>query len=312
MKKASPTHVLLAGTSDELAVLSELASGLRRLGHTVAIALNTEEALGQPTPNVLVVTEAAGSSLFQAFNLPTGSPRGVFLSKSQNFDAASQATRHGADEVLGTPTIDQLAEAVERKPRASAAFAARELELNLSAQDRHRGMLELLAFTTHLGLERSLRLRIATAASELVTTTTGPVTLSVCLAGDPIGIDRLVLEMTDFEGELVTHEDERLDFARALSERLDVTTDGASATVRLEFVMAPANFDEDPAGLDNLDYFDPVCLRELHAVLGDAAEGFGSDLHRLAPAAAATLLRIASAQGQPETALFPASAESSI
>jgi hypothetical protein len=309
--------VLLAGTEAEASVLGELACGLRRFGHTASIALSTEEALGQATPEVLIASEAAGSSLFMAFNLPTGGPRCIFLSTSRDFDTAVVATRHGADEVLGMPTIDELAAAVERNPRVQTLKPSRELELSSMPDNASRSLRELLAFTTRLGLGRGLRLRIATAASELFHHAEGPTTLTAGLAADPVGVDRLVLELTDFGGGLGKHNGGQespssLDFVCALSERLDVTFAAESTHARAEFVLAPLHFEEDPAGMDELDYFDPCCLRELHAVLGDAAESHGRDLHHLAPAAAPALARIATAGARPETALFPASAESSI
>lgn len=312
MKKPAPTHVLLAGTCAELSELGELAAGLRRFGHSVAIARSTEEALGQPTPRVLVVTEAAGSNLFQAFNLPTGRPRGIFLSKSHDFQAAATATRHGADEVLGTPSLDALAEAVERRSAPVSSPSRHELEVHLGANEAHRGVLELLAFTTRLGVERGLRLRIGSATSELLALAGGPRTLRAHLCGDPLGSDRLQVEVDDLSGHLDKADGDDFELARSLSERLDVASGEQATTARLEFVLCPTHFAEDPAGLDDLDYFDPACLRELRDVLQDAGEHNGRDLFKLAPAAAATLMRLAAAHSQPLTALFASSAESPI
>lgn len=316
MNKPIPKEILLAGVSNEVERLDELAKGLRRLGHAVFVALTTEDALGQRTPDILIVTEASGSSLFQAFRLPIDAPRGIFLSSSCSFDAAVLATQRGASQVLGTPTIDQLCDAVELQSECHQRQASSSLELSsVGETGNNSNLLELLAFTTQIGLGRSLRLRIVTAASEILSLARGPRTIRASLVDDPLGTDRLVLEVTSFEkgptNQTKGAGPSSLDFAIALCDRVDDSTDYDQTVIRAEFNLAPANFEEDPAGLDELDYFDPACLRELHATLLDPEENSKS-LHRLAPAATTLLMRIQTAGLHPETALFTTSAGSTI
>ena len=80
----SRLHVLLIGTPHEAARLDELAAGLRRRGHSTQIATDIDNALGMETPDVLVASEALGSTLFFPYQVPTGSPQGVFLMNSAN------------------------------------------------------------------------------------------------------------------------------------------------------------------------------------------------------------------------------------
>lgn len=321
MKPRTAIDVLLVGTETEAARLEELAVGLRRSGHETFVALSTDEALGRPTPGALIVTEAAGHSLFGAFELPAGTPHRLFLSSTRDFDLACAATRAGANEILVTPTLDELGLAVERAlPRFQRpATSSRHLARSYNTDQRHRALLDLVAFTTSLGLERSLRLRVATAISELFENAaqhayvdrSGVILIEASLAADPLGVDRLVVEVQDLGtgAELQSSggdEPTGLDFVRALSERLDLTSHDTGLTARVEFVLSSPHFEEDPAGLDALDYFDPLCLRELYAVLNDPAEDHGTDLFRLAPAATPTLGRVLAAGRTAEAALFAA------
>ena len=109
----SALHVLFVGTDTEQGRLDDLAAGLRRRGHTTALVASADDALGMETPDVLVVTEAIGHGLFQAFALPTGSPRCVFLVAKPTFQIAATAAHAGARELLHQPTLDELAHAIE-------------------------------------------------------------------------------------------------------------------------------------------------------------------------------------------------------
>ena len=298
----SRLHVLLIGTPHEAARLDELAAGLRRRGHSTQIATDIDNALGMETPDVLVATEALGATLFFAFQLPTGSPHGVFLINSANFQLACQAARAGAKEILLAPTIDALCEAVERTPKRFSVVPAGHFEHTYTSEQTQTAIRDLLAFTARLGLARGLRLRIVTAASELVNNvkqhaygpTAGPLTIYMRLSNDPVGIDRLNLEVIDHGTgaqsiELDSDKPSGLDFVRALAERLDVTSNpNHGFAARVEFALAPLYFSETPAGLDELDYIDPIALRELHAVMCSGSE----DIERIAPALAPTLGRL--------------------
>lgn len=301
--------ILLAGTSAESSQLEDLAAGLRRAGHTATVTSGTDAALGSATPDVLIATEAQGTSIFAAFNLPTGSPRFVFMAAAPNFNTAAAASRDGANEICFQPSIDELVEAVERGQVTTPANV-RTFERHYSSDQTHRATQDILAFTCAMGIERSLRLRIVTATSELLTNANthayagqpGPMTVKAGLACDPYGIDRLVVEVEDFGvGSKNTSAPEAalphgFDFVRSLCERFDIETTNESFGARAEFALNATHFDEDPAGLDSLDFFEPECLREIFNTLNDPTEG--KDALRFAPAAAATAGRILAA-GRP-------------
>lgn len=308
----SPKHVLLVGTPDEVARLDDLAAGLRRRGHSTQIAQGVDSALGMETPDALVVTEAVGVALFQAFSLPTSAPRGVFLVEQAAFELACEAARVGAQDILCRPTIDALATAIEQGPARALPAPTSHFEQVYTSDQVHTAVRDLLAFGTRLGLTRGLRMRFATAASELLTNaaqhaygdTLGPVTVYVRLSNDPLGIDRLSLEIVDHgagadEVQAPGAGPSGLDFVRALAERVDLTTTpGRGFAARAEFALASLYFDETPAGLDELDYIDPIALRELHSVMTS-----GEDVARIAPALAPTLGRIQAAGRDPLASL---------
>lgn len=310
----SRLHILLIGTRHESSRLEELAAGLRRRGHSTQLATDIDNALGMETPDVLVATEALGATLFYAFQLPTGSPHGVFLINSANFQLSCQAARAGAKEILLVPTIDELCDAVERAPIRFSVVPAGHFEHTYTSDFTQSAIRDLLAFTTRLGLSRGLRVRIVTAASELLNnvkqhaygSAAGPLTIYMRLSNDPVGIDRLNLEVIDHGvGTRSIERDSEtpagLDFVRALAERLDVTSNPDQGfAARAEFALAPLYFSETPAGLDELDYIDPIALRELHSVMCSGSE----DVVRLAPALAPTLGRLHTAGQDAAARLF--------
>lgn len=305
----TPLHVLLVGLADEAARLEDLATGLRRRGHTTAIVLGADNALGSETPDVLVVTRAVGAGLFGAFMLPTRSPHGVFVLDSADFEGACNAARNGAREILLTPTVDELVAAVERAQIRAQATPIDHFERTYTTDQVPVALRDLGAHCLRLGLGRGLRVRIVTAASELLANAAayafpggaGPVTLFARLSSDPLGIDRLSLEVVDNGAgsrDAVSQGEGPggLDFVRALAERLDVTTrhDNGFAA-RAEFALAPLYFDETPAGLDEVDHLDPLTLREVHQTLVRGVE----PLQHTAPALAPTFGRLLTAGRDP-------------
>jgi len=313
----SALHILFVGSDHEQGRLDDLAAGLRRRGHTTALVSSTDDALGMETPDALVVTEAIGPGLFQAFALPTGSPRCVFLVAEPTFRIAAAAAHAGARELLHQPTLDELARAIEAGDARPEPEPLTHFERSYTSDQPHAAVRDLAAHALRLGLSRGLRVRIATAASELLHNVAqhaypadadhgglGPVTLFARLASDPLGIDRLSIEVVD-HGAGATSIDasgdapQGLDFVRALAERVDITTaPGEGFCVRAEFALATQYFDETPAGLDELDHLDPITLRELHR-----AATSGEDLARLAPALAPTLGRLQTAGLDPLSSL---------
>lgn len=307
-------NILLCGSDVESAELNDLASGLRRAGHDAQIACGTDAALGSATPDVLIVTEAQGTSIISAFTLPENTPRTIFIAAAPDFEVAAAASRAGANEICCQPGIDQLVEAVERTSATQATGQDQRagFDRSYSSDQQQRAMLDLLAHTTSMGVERSLRLRIATATCELFHNShthgyagqPGPITIKVSLAGDPYGIDRLAIEVEDFgagsknSAQATETTPNGFDFVQALSERLDTESTNSGFIARVEFALAPVHFDEDPADLDALDFFDHTCLREVfEAANENQAEPFGR-------ATAPTVGRILAA-GQPSaTALL--------
>ncbi|MDF1799713.1 MAG: hypothetical protein P1V81_11090 [Planctomycetota bacterium] len=261
--------ILFVATQGELSRVDPLAAALRREGRRVTLTLDVDDALGLPTPDVLIVTAAAGVELFAAFDLPVGAPKRIALCETESFDTAVAAMRAGADELLVLPTASELTAAcTPRHPATLRVHTERSYdESYLVGPDipggTHRPVLDLLAFCTRLGHERALRFRVATALSLAVDgvahnaypATEGSLEVSVRIADS-----RLALSLVD---RGAGYDAAGLDQLRSLTERLDLASGPEGTTLSMEFELAPLRFEEQPPELDELDYLDPSACREL-------------------------------------------------
>jgi len=279
-----PLELLFVAAVDEHAKVEPLVAGLRRAGHRVALELGADEVLGRPTPDVLVVTEAAGLELLAAFEAGEHTPWRIALCGERDFELAAAALRAGAEDLLVNPTIAELVAAVQPRPASSLRIhtprSATETYLvgpGMPACEA-RPVLDLLAFTTRLGLERAWRTRIATAVGlavenarshaypeaegplEMVVELTGQ-TLTVTLADQGVGFEPAAPDALGALDAL-----RGLDLIDALTERLDVTSGPDGTTLQLEFELTPVRFEEEAPGLDELDHMDPASCRELMAL----------------------------------------------
>jgi hypothetical protein len=266
LKNAS---VLFVATEGEHTRVEPLVAALRREGRRVTLTLDVDDALGLSTPDVLIVTAAAGVELFAAFDLPVGAPKRIALCETESFDTAITAMRAGADELLVLPSAAELNAACSpRHPATLRVHTERSYdEIYLVGPNipggTHRPVLDLLAFTTRLGHERALRFRIATAmalavegvARHAYADTEGSLEISASVSNS-----RLAMTLTD---RGAGYDPAGLDHLRSLTERLDLASGLEGTTLSMEFELAPMRFEEQAPELDELDYLDPSACREL-------------------------------------------------
>lgn len=264
--------------------LEPLAAALRTRGHDAVLCLDAEAALAQPTPDVLVVDAgrcedtAANLTITGAFLAPGNVMRTIAILAMEDFITCRDALRAGADDVFaGVYSIDDVVASVETEAPCLAiaqADASRTLHRTFESDADGEASLcrELVAFATRVGLSRSHRFRIATAACEIANNVSahaydgaaGPLLLSASYDGDDVQVEIRDLgdgfSQTDAElnADSLCH---GLDIVRSLTERIDIDSTNAGTKVTLDFTLTPTSFDEEPTSAEHLDYLTPSATR---------------------------------------------------
>lgn len=276
--------LLVADASGNRGRLDPLAAALRTRGHNAVLCLDADAALAQPTPDVLVVDggrcedAAANLSITGAFAAPSSGMRTIAILAMEDFAACRDALRAGADDVFADGfSIDDVVASIEAHSLGlTVAYTEASHSLHRSFDTGSDGeeslCRELVAFATRVGLGRSHRFRIATAASEVARNASthaydganGPLLLSA-----QFDAGNMLVEIRDL-GDGFSQTDAQLDadsgchgldIVRGLAERVDIDSTNAGTKVTLEFTLTPTLFDEEPTSAEHLDYLTPTATR---------------------------------------------------
>ncbi len=289
--------------------LVPLAAALRTRGHDAIMCLDSEAALAQPTPDVLVVDAGrcehttANLAITGAFLAPGNEMRTIAILAMEDYITCRDALRAGANDVFaGSFSIDEVLTAIETKTpctSTSALEATRSLHRSFETGAKGEESLcrELVAFATRVGLGRSHRFRIATAAAEVANNATvhaydgatGPLLLSASYDGDHMFVEIRDLGEGFSQGDSPLESEgacQGMDIIRGLAERVDIDSTNAGTKVTLEFVLTPTCFDEEPSSAEHLDYLTPSATRRFLEPSEAGADEFYS------PALSSTVGRI--------------------
>jgi anti-sigma regulatory factor (Ser/Thr protein kinase)/ActR/RegA family two-component response regulator len=276
--------LLIADIHGESTRLGALTSALRTRGHDALLCQDADAALAQATPDVLVIDAGAPASasanlaITSAFRAPGATLRILAIFASEDYSACRAALQAGASDVFAGPfSIDDIVDSVEFKSGAESAPAlAPSPTLHRAFDSDSDGQealcRELLAFATRVGVGRSHRFRIATAAGELASNAAlhayddgaGPLLLSAAFDGANMSVEiRDLGPGFSTAGAALGQADmcRGLDFVRSLAERVDIDSSSAGTKVTCEFSLTPTHFDEEPASAEHLDYLTPAATR---------------------------------------------------
>lgn len=294
----------------EPAIAGALCAALERRGHQTRVVSDTEVALEQETPDVLICgVHAAGESeygLLEEFTRRGRQPRSILLLSDPNTLSFRRARELGVEDVLARPfRLAELMNSVERISESNAAsdapaFSSYSKSYPCDEEAVQRCSRDLAAFAMRCAVSPSARARLATAAGELAENVvnhaypTGGGMLEidvrleerdvwVCVRDSGVGFD-IHADREDGSG---------LDRASALSEGLDViSTPGTGTEANLRVTIFRSDFDNgDQVDLTELDFFTPNTSRK---VLGLVREQDASSYLDLSPSLAVVVGRLLS------------------
>ena len=319
----SPALEILV-VEQEPPVATAIRGALRRRGHHVSLAANTEEALGFPAPQVLVADvqlgEQSGLEVLETLVRRGTRFHAVMLSDAPSVEDCRRAMRLGATEFLAKPfQLAELVEAVEAAP-PPPALPVERVALNFERRvlttpgNITTCLRELTAFLMRMGLGPSLRARTATACAELldnarrhayadgvgnvrVEAHMNKTDLVLGVTDEGCGYDTLAVATGNgpaaHGGGLVR--------AAALSEDLRVESVAERGTrVTLRFAAFATEFQEaNVIDLAELDYLTPEVARRLINELGEPDQ---ETAFNLSPALAVTVGRLLSGPAHEQSA----------
>ena len=303
----------------DTAVATAVSAILRRAGHAVATAARGEEALGLGTPDVIVCAVELdgmdGLELLEALRRRGQVVRAVLMTALPNLADCQRALRLGAAELLVKPMDPlELVSAVEGgSPLAPLPADPLRFQRALGAtiEEAELTVRDLVAQLVRWGLGPTARVRVATAAVELLDNAVRHAYPRALGAGGPGSIEvearcdgrQVELAVRDrgigFEARPddspALRDPARSGLARAaaLAEDLCIeTAAGAGTAVDARFAVYRSGFDERGAiDLSELDWLTPGMSRRVLEILrtGNAEEAF-----HLSPAMAVTVGRLLS------------------
>lgn len=298
----------------EASIADALCAALERRGHQARIASDSEGAMEQETPDVLICgvdgDEGCEYDLLEEFARRGRRPRSILLLSDPNTLSFRRARELGVEDVLARPfRLTELVNSVERisdsnANHAAPSFSSYSKSYPCDKEVVDRCARDLSAFALRCGVGPSARARLATAVAEIAENAlkhaypTGGGMLEVdvrleerdvwiCLRDSGVGFDTTV-EREERSG---------LDRAAALSEGLDVIStlgEGTEATLRVTIFRA--DFDSgQQVDLSEFDFFTPQTSRQVLSVVRDQED---SACLELSPALAVVIGRLLSGPNQ--------------
>ena len=316
-------------SSDDAHRFAALAELLRARGHVVEVTRSPGADLGAK-PDVLVVDGIMPGALQTVSRLKDRS-KVVFVASGYEPETFARALNLGLRYIVASAfdpanfveTVERAARISATSPHSKALGYGRSYDLE---QDEvvHAAARDLVAFLVKHGVAAPHRIRIASAAAELVSNArrhaygsgTDEVARTVLIEAEcvreqvrvnvsdrGVGIDQATANLECVPAALPRPKGSAradtpggLARARALADGFRVQRMDPGTRVELGFVLAPVSFDEESDRFGEIDFLAPAALRDLaHSVAS------GRDLPDASPSLTLTIGRLLQGPLPPES-----------